>query len=184
MEPPSLRSNPSLQIKKLMKGKYHYIFSFKLYSDHSNWSLFQLCSTETRYASFKTVKRRNYKLQKITVIQAAHFESDLRSPQRKLSSSKSSSLLSLQLFVDDSDVLRVGGRQRLSQTSNYQSMHPAILHGKHPLTHLMICVKHLHLLHAGSTLLTASLSRHYHIVCERKMIRSVMCHMSQIHCKA
>ena len=31
-------------------------------------------------------------------------------------------------------------------------MHPAILHGKHPLTRLMIHDEHLRLLHAGPTL--------------------------------
>ena len=52
-------------------------------------------------------------------------------------------------------------------------MHPALLHGKHPLTHLIIRDEHLRLLHAGPTLLTASLSRRYHIVGGRKTIRSI-----------
>ena len=72
----------------------------------------------------------------IKVIQVTHFEADLDSLQRKQTPSNSSSLLSLQPFIDDSDVLRVGGRKQLSQTSSYQSRHPAILHGKHPL-HMM-----------------------------------------------
>ncbi len=69
-------------------------------------------------------------------LQLTHFEADLDSLQRKQTPSNSSSLLSLQPFIDDSDVLRVGGRKQLSQTSSYQSRHPAILHGKHPL-HMM-----------------------------------------------
>ncbi len=109
----------------------------------------------------------------IKVIQSTHFESDLTSLQRKQSLPRSSSLLPLQPFIDDSGVLRVGGRRQLSQTSNYQSRHPAIVHGKHPLTHLMIRDEHLRLLHAGPTLLTASLSRLYHIVGGRQVIRSV-----------
>ena len=107
------------------------------------------------------------------MVQAAHFGADLMSLQKKQSSQISSSLLSLQPFVDISDVLRVGGRRQLSQTSNYQSKHPAILHGRHPLTHLMIRDEHLRLLHADPTLLTASLSRRYHIIGGRRLIRSV-----------
>ena len=77
--------------------------------------------------------------------------------------------MSLQPFIDDSDILRVGGRKQLSQTSNYQSR-PGILH---PLTHLMIRHEHQRLLHAGPTLLSASLSRRCHIVGGRKVVRSV-----------
>ncbi|XP_064382855.1 uncharacterized protein LOC135331570 [Halichondria panicea] len=109
----------------------------------------------------------------IKVIQATHFAADLDSLQRKQTLSNSSSLMSLQPFIDESDILRVGGRKQLSQTSNYQSRHPAILHGKHPLTHLMIRHEHQRLLHAGPTLLSASLSRRYHIVGGRKVVRSV-----------
>ena len=38
----------------------------------------------------------------------------------------------------------------------YSSQHPLILHGKHPLTHLLIRSEHAHLLHAGPKLLAAS----------------------------
>ena len=52
-------------------------------------------------------------------------------------------------------------------------MHPALLHGKHPLTRSIIRDEHLRLLHAGPTLLVASLSRRYHIVGGQRSIRSV-----------
>ena len=55
----------------------------------------------------------------------------------------------------------------------YSSQHPLILHGKHPLTHLLIRSGHARLLHAGPKLLTASLNRRFHIVGHRKAIRSV-----------
>ena len=108
----------------------------------------------------------------IKLIQLAHFESDMITLQRKGTLPPSSSLLPLQPFIDSSRLLRVGGRRQLSQTS-YQSQHPIILHGKHPLTHMIIHAEHLRLLHAGPTLLTASLSRRYHVVGGRKVIRSV-----------
>ena len=127
-------------------------------------------SKERNGAHLTTFELQNYW---IKIIQAAHFELDLMSLQRKETLPRSSSLLPLQPFLDDSSILHVGGRRKLSQTSNYRSRHPAILHGKHPLTRFIVHEEHLRLLHAGPTLLTASLSRCFHIACARKMIRSV-----------
>ena len=109
----------------------------------------------------------------IKTIQTTHFKDDLTSLQSKQSLSRSSSLLPLQPFVDEANILRVGGRRQLSQTSDYQSQYPAILHGKNHLTHLIIRDEHLRLLHAGPTLLATSLSRRFHIIGGRKIVRSV-----------
>ncbi len=92
--------------------------------------------------------------------------------QRKHALSASSPLLPLQPYIDSSRVLRVGGRRQLSQTS-YQSQHQIILHGKYALTCVIIRDEHLRLLHAGPTLLSASLSRRYHIISGRNLIRSI-----------
>ena len=71
----------------------------------------------------------------------------------------SESCLSLHPFLDSSGILRDGGRQQNSRLS-YASLHPVILHGKHPITKLIIRAEHLRLLHAGPTLLTLSSSAH------------------------
>ena len=55
----------------------------------------------------------------------------------------------------------------------YSVRHPAILHGKHRITKLIIYSEHLRLLHAGPTLVTASLSRRYHVIGSRKTVYSV-----------
>ena len=47
------------------------------------------------------------------------------------------------------------------------------MHHKQPLTHLIVHSEHLRLLHAGPTLLTASLSRRYHILGCKKVVRSI-----------
>ena len=41
--------------------------------------------------------------------------------------------------------------------STYESKHSLILHGRHPVSHLIIRTEHLRLLHAGPTLLASSL---------------------------
>ncbi len=106
------------------------------------------------------------------MIQSAHFDQDLGSLRGKQKLSRSSSLLSLQPFVDELNILRVSGRQQHS-TIQYQSRHPIIIHGKHPITRLIIRDEHLRLLHAGPTLLTASLNRRFQIIGGRNTIRSI-----------
>ena len=105
-------------------------------------------------------------------IQHSYFEDEMQALREESSLDSSSPLLSLNPLIDSSNLLRVGGRQQLSKSS-YESQHPIILHGKHPLTRLIIRTEHIRLLHAGPTLLAASLARRYHIVGGRKVIRSI-----------
>ena len=56
---------------------------------------------------------------------------------------------------------------------SYSRQHPIILHGKHPLVKLLILSEHLQLLHAGPSLLTASLNQRVHIIRGRNAIRAV-----------
>ena len=85
---------------------------------------------------------------------------------------KSSCLLLLNPIVDQAGVGGVGGRIQNAQFC-YSVRHPAVLHGKHQVTKLIIYSKHLCLLHARPTLVAASLSRRYHIIGSRKAVYSV-----------
>ena len=85
---------------------------------------------------------------------------------------KTSSLLSLYPFLDSNGSLRVGGRQ-CNLKGSFSSQHPIILPGKHLITKLIVHSEHLHLLHAGISLLTCSLSRCYYIIGCRKVVRSI-----------
>ena len=81
-------------------------------------------------------------------------------------------LLSLHPFIDQSGLLRVGGRGQNAKMS-LSVKHSVILPGKHPLTSLIITSEHNRLMHAGPTLLTALLSRRYHITSCRKIVCSI-----------
>ena len=105
-------------------------------------------------------------------IQRSHFEEEMQALRERSSLESSSPLLSLSPLIDSFGLLRVGGRQQLSKSS-YESQHPIILHGKHPLTRLIIRTEHVRLLHAGPTLLAASLACRYHIIGGRRIVRSV-----------
>ena len=106
-------------------------------------------------------------------IQDSHFEDESSASKVRRPLNSSSPLISLRPFIDSSNLLRVGGRQQLSKIQ-YQSQHPIILHWKHPLTRLLIRTEHIRLLHAGPTLLTASLARSFHIIGGKQIVPSVI----------
>ena len=108
----------------------------------------------------------------ISLIQCDHFQNELSTLKKGNPLKGSSSLLSLHPILDTNNLLRVGGRQQNSKLS-YSRQHPLILHGKHPITRLIIHTEHQRLLHAGPTLLTASLCRRYYITSCHKIVRSI-----------
>ena len=84
----------------------------------------------------------------------------------------SSCLSPLHPFLDSNNILCVGSRESNSNLS-YSCCHSMILHGKHPISKLIIRSEHHRLLHAGPTLLLASLSHRFHVVNLRKTVRSI-----------
>lgn len=108
----------------------------------------------------------------LKVSQNERFETEIAYLSKKHSIDKSSCLVALDPYLDSSGLLRVGGRQNLSLKS-YNTVHPIILHGQHPLSKLIIRSEHLRLLHGGPTLVNASLSTRFHIIGKRKAIRDV-----------
>ena len=108
----------------------------------------------------------------ISLSQESHFKEEILILASNGTLPSKSCVLALHPFLDSFGVLRVGGRQQNSKLS-FSSLHPAIVHGKHPVTKLIIRSEHLRLLHAGPALLTSTLSRRLHIVGYRKVIRSI-----------
>ena len=108
----------------------------------------------------------------LSISQQDYFAEEIDALQKKHALRSSSCLLPLHPFIDSSGLIRVGGRVQNSDAP-YSSQHPVILHGKHPVVKLLIQTEHLRLLHAGPKLLTSSLSRRFHIVGHRKIIRSI-----------
>lgn len=105
----------------------------------------------------------------VSICQRHHFKEELNSLTKGLGIPNSSCLASLNPSLDVVGLLHVGGRQSLGHKP-YDSIHPVILHGKHPLVKLIIRSEHFRLLHAGPTLLSASLSRRFYIVAGNREI--------------
>ena len=108
----------------------------------------------------------------ISLIQHEAFAIDFESLTESQPLTKSCRLFSLHPFIDQSGLLRVGGRGQNAQMS-FSVKHPVILPGKHPLTSVIIASEHNQLMPAGPTLLTALLSRRYHITNCRKIVCSI-----------
>ena len=108
----------------------------------------------------------------ISSIQKETFSQEIKSLRSGKHVMRSSPLKLLNPFLDDQGLLRVGGRERHSMRS-YDVKHPLIIHSRHPLVRILIVSEHTRLLHAGPTLLSASLSSRFHIIRGRSVIRSV-----------
>lgn len=101
------------------------------------------------------------------------FSDELTTLKTKGMVNGSSSLASLHPFLDDKGLIRVGGR--LSRASiPYARKHPIVLPSKHPLTDLVINYEHVRLLHAGPTLVLASLHKRFWPISGRCNVRRVL----------
>ena len=105
----------------------------------------------------------------LRVCQTDSFSSEIEALKKKAHLLKSSRLISLRPLIDDKQLLRVGGRQE-NAPSSYDTRHPVILHGSHPISKLLIRREHIRLLHAGPLLVAASLSSQYHFIGGKKSI--------------
>ena len=104
--------------------------------------------------------------------QSQSFRTEINALERGKPVSNASCLRTLHPFVDQSGLLRVGGRLSNSDLA-YSQRHPTILHGQHVLAKLLIGSEHIRLLHGGPTLVAWSLSRRFHIVGQRKAVHNV-----------
>ena len=55
----------------------------------------------------------------------------------------------------------------------YEQIHPIILHRNHQITKMIIKAEHLHLFHAGPTMLTSSICVRFHIIGGKRVIRDI-----------
>ncbi|XP_031340893.1 uncharacterized protein LOC116169002 [Photinus pyralis] len=109
----------------------------------------------------------------IKISQIESFGEDLNQLRRNRPLKRSSSIISLNPFLDSEGILRVGGRLR---KSNYQfdKIHPIVLSGKHRLAKLLTLREHLRLLHAGPQLLLYSLRDQFWIISGRSLTKQTV----------
>ncbi|XP_076377131.1 uncharacterized protein LOC117220354 [Megalopta genalis] len=113
----------------------------------------------------------------IRVTQNHHHSVEMRQLGARQPLDRTSSLLSLNPFVDELGIIRVGGRLRNAPIA-FSRKHPILIPSSSPLAVLIIRREHLRLLHAGCQQTLASLHANYWIPSggriTRKVLRSCM----------
>ncbi len=104
--------------------------------------------------------------------QLTSFSQEILLIQKGSEIPRSSGLVNLRPFLDSNGILRVGGRISKAHLK-YARRHPIILHPKERLTHLLVKHYHVQANHAGPTYLLSLLSRNFHIISARRLIRSI-----------
>ncbi|CAI6345782.1 unnamed protein product [Macrosiphum euphorbiae] len=108
----------------------------------------------------------------VKITQAQAFSSEI-SQLKAGNSLNDSKLQSLVPFIDDNDVLRVGGRLQNSNES-YEARHPIILPSTTYLVELIADKEHRRLIHAGPQQIVASLQRVFWIPGLRSVIQKII----------
>ena len=106
------------------------------------------------------------------IAQETTFQREIQTLKDGKKLSPRSRILSFHPFVDKNNLLRVGGRLQRAKIS-FSECHPVLLPGNHRVMRLLITAEHIRLLHAGPTLVSASLSRRFHILGGRRAIRAI-----------
>ncbi|XP_062699286.1 uncharacterized protein LOC134284451 [Aedes albopictus] len=109
----------------------------------------------------------------IKLAQADVFAEEIRYLGKGKAVSKHSSLRLLSPFIDDSGILRVGGRLRLSDQP-YITKHPILLPNSHPLTRSIAMHYHLRLLHGGGRVTLAAIRQEFWPIQGRRLVNHIV----------
>lgn len=109
----------------------------------------------------------------IRQVQLTAFPLDYKTLNMKRELHPQSSILSLNPFLGEDSLLRVGGRLQNSSLS-YFTKHPIILPKGHHFTRLLILQVHLNTLHGGPELVITALRHKYWVINMRSIVRQVI----------
>lgn len=106
----------------------------------------------------------------IRVAQKETFMEEIDRLRNKMSVKKSSKLKSLNPYLDDSNILKVGGRLRNSDLMD-ESKHPIIIDGKSQLGNLIIAQAHRKTLHGGIQLMLCFIRSKYWMIGAKNAVK-------------
>ncbi|XP_048484474.1 uncharacterized protein LOC125490156 isoform X2 [Plutella xylostella] len=136
------------------------------------YRVYNICKKEGHLGGNITCAELDFALKMIIRCDQKHyFESEMNA----LTSNKpiKGNLSSLNPFIDDMGLLRVGGRLQHAQIPYFQK-HPIILAKGSNITHLIIANEHKLLMHAGQRMILSTLSQRYYIVNGLREIKCVI----------
>lgn len=125
------------------------------------------------HSSVLAIEERNAALHHwIRAVQKEHFGVEMEA-LRKGHPKLKGSIVRLNPFIDESGVLRVGGRLR-NASLPYSARHPMLLPKKGHLVELLVNDRHIKNSHAGCNALLAILQRDFWILSGRRTVRSIV----------
>ncbi|XP_043496414.1 uncharacterized protein LOC122520389 [Polistes fuscatus] len=131
-------------------------------------------SSENRIHGLLTVDERKSALDNLVkLVQNHHFSDTLNQLQKKLPLRSRDRLISLMPFLDNSGLLRVGGRL-IHSIASFEIKHPIILPNKERLVDLLISYEHCRNKHVGSNALIAILRQKFWILNAKTTVKSVL----------
>ncbi|XP_072400953.1 uncharacterized protein [Diabrotica undecimpunctata] len=101
------------------------------------------------------------------------FHQEIQTIKKSKPIHKSSKILSLNPFLDDTGLLRVGGRLQKSELS-FDQKHPIILPNGHVLTKLIVISYHHKYLHAGPQALLSIIRLKFWLLSGRNTVRHIL----------
>ena len=106
----------------------------------------------------------------IYIAQCKYFQPEIDCLQKKCNLSRRSTLITLNPFLDEDGILRVGGRLNNSELS-FNARHPIIIPSKSRTAELLIKFTHQFLLHAEFNGMLRAIRQGYHIPQLKNLIR-------------
>lgn len=109
----------------------------------------------------------------IRLVQHSSFPEEIQALQRGRPIKSTSKLLTLHPFLDENNIIRVGGRL-VNADIDFDKKHPVLLPSEHIYTSLVITHFHRELLHAGPQALLATIRNEFWILKGRQTVRGVL----------
>lgn len=109
----------------------------------------------------------------ISVIQQQNFHTEMAIIRSNSSKTTQMRLWNLNPFLDETNLLRVGGRLSFADI-NYDEKHPFILPKNNHFSNLLILHSHDHTLHGGTQLTLSNLRQNYWILGGRNEVRKII----------
>ncbi|XP_052757236.1 uncharacterized protein LOC128202123 [Galleria mellonella] len=113
-------------------------------------------------------------LARLEQIQSFPDEYDSLLKQLPLNQTKSNKVSGLNIFLDQSGLIRVGGRLRNSRHFDYNKKHPILISSKNYFSTLLFRDEHKRLLHAGPQLLLSTIRENWWPLAGRNLARKVV----------
>ncbi|XP_012542665.2 uncharacterized protein LOC105840305 [Monomorium pharaonis] len=129
--------------------------------------------SERRFGSLSVDELDKSLLTLVKIVQITHFAPEINSLERENAVRSSSKILSLNPFLDEYRILRVGGRLKNSKLQ-YEHKHPMLLPNKHVFTQMLITYEHEKQMHAGLTSTLAAIRTRFWILNARSTVRKII----------